>query len=210
MNILYDRPSLEKRAATQPSDKLSATPSSIKLKYIAKDIKDQLDPIMMPTGIANTQLGSNVGSRGLSSTQYLDLCHVVPPWIMKRVLTLATDKNDVFEMRSSGFFNFLKGEPRRRMRESLAELELASTILLQEDLRSNPDLASFVPVEFTVALNATATGNSLAPRERAAIVIIQHDADEILTPYILTSSYREFLHLKWESLAWLLTEAADE
>lgn len=208
MNIPNDRPSQEKRAATQPSDKLSATLSNIKLKYIAKDIKYQLDPIMMPTGIVNTQLEYNAGSRVLSSTRYLNHCQVVPPWMMKRVLALATDKNDVHEMRSSGSFHFLKGEPRRRIKESLAELELTSTILLQEDLHSSPELASLVPVEFTKALRATGTGISLAPRERAAIVIIQHDADEILTLDILASFYCEFLNLKWVSLAWLLTEAA--
>jgi hypothetical protein len=210
MNTIYDRPSLEKRAAPRPSHKPNAAPVNFKLKYIVKDIKDQLDPLMMPTGVENIQLESDVGSRGLSSTQYLDLCQVVPSWIMKKVLALATDKNDIYEMRSSGSFHFLKGEPRRKMKESLYELELTSTILLQEDLHSSPELASLVPVEFIVALEATGTGVSLAPRERAAIVIIQHDADEILTPDILASSYREFLHLKWESLERLLTEAANE
>ncbi len=140
---------------------------------------------------------------------YMANIATVPDWMMKKVLQLVTERNDIYELRSGIFEKLLQSEPRRRMKESLFELEFKATVLLQVELRMAPQLGDIVP-EFATALRATVVGSTLSPRERAAIVIIQSDADVIRLNCNLDFNNEEFLRLKWSSLASLLKEGDDE
>ena len=141
-------------------------------------------------------------------TTYLDRCRTVPPAMMEQILHLTTERNDVFELRSGVFVKLLQNEPRKRMAESLGELIFEAVVNLQAELLSFPSLAALAP-DFVQALKyAPSTGDTLAPRELAAAIIITAAA-RISTPENIGDNFEEFIALKWQALASIL-EAAHE
>lgn len=89
----------------------------------------------------------------------------------------------------------MKDDPWPSLDPYFLELEYYSFLNLQNDLRIHSELSEFVPPEFAKALMAASNSSTLAPLERAAIVIIEEDTKNAL---IATND------MKWNSLASLL------
>lgn len=140
---------------------------------------------------------------------YQKQVETVPGWMKEKVLRLATERNDIFEMRYGILGKLMESEPRRRLVQSLFELEYEATVLLRAELRLAPELEDLLP-EFTAVLKTSVDGSTLSPRERAAIVIIQNDSVNAGFMELMEHDFNEYIRLKWLSLARLLKEAVDE
>lgn len=122
---------------------------------------------------------------GLLIAAYLERVSHTPAWMIERVARIAHDR---------------KGD--RSLRESVAQLELEATSVLRGELDTFPLLAALVPEDFIQALKA-GSGSTMAPRERAAIVLVEADLGKNV-PDNLTGCLEAFLELKWAGLDWLL------
>ncbi|HWR10646.1 MAG TPA: hypothetical protein VN445_02390 [Rectinemataceae bacterium] len=128
----------------------------------------------------------------MNDTTYLDHVRIVPEWMTRKVGRLARD--------------WKKSQGLDTIAEAIGTLENCTVNVLKGEHTVLPALGNHVPADFRKALIA-GTGNNLAPLERAAIVIVDHDAG-VSTPGNLDDCFSEFLNLKWISLDSLL-EGAD-
>jgi hypothetical protein len=126
-----------------------------------------------------------------TSKTYMERVNSVPAWMMTRVVKIASM------------------QVAQNIQEAIAQLEREAAIVLQGELFAFPRLAGLVPVAFVNALRA-GNESTLAPRERAAIVLIQDDAERSAYANIEGAHLEDFLRIKWATLDWMLEVAVDD
>jgi len=124
-------------------------------------------------------------------TPYIEHCQNVPKWMIKKVATIACNFRD-----------------ESNVENAYHQLVFNAAIILQAELITSPALSLIVPLEFSKALKA-GTGSNLSPLECMAIIILQYEAEEA-PPVNIEENFKEYLHLKWESLNSLLERNSDE
>ncbi len=124
-------------------------------------------------------------------TPYIEHCQNVPKWMINKVATIAR--------------NF-SGES--NVQNAYNQLVFEAATVLQAELKTISDLSLIVPKEFVLALEA-GTGTNLSHLECTAIIILQNDAGKAM-PINIDEHFEEYLHLKWESLNFLLERNSDE
>lgn len=140
----------------------------------------------------------------VAESTYLEHCKVLPEWVSKRVVTIASRKRDSAEIRDSTIGRkFLKDSPSLPLERYIRELEYLGTVVLQGELKEYPELANHVPEPFISALVHSSTGTNLSPLEQAVIIIIDEDSSSATHTDFL-SDIVAFLHLKWESIGMML------
>lgn len=149
----------------------------------------------------------------MTTSEYLDHSKRVPSWMSFRVMKLAIERSDIEELRGGIIGRYMKVVPRSHLIPSLYELEYTALGLLHIDLRFYPVVSNLVPEEFLKAIRNTHTAASLAPRERASIVINAAEARECGQERALfarSETADALTRLKWEALNSLLTEEAGD
>lgn len=123
-----------------------------------------------------------------TGTTYIEHVHLVPDWMLAKVVKIAKDRK-----RIHGLDSFA---------EAVSALEYEAAQQLKADIVVFPDLGESVPPYFLQALRV-GVGNNLSPLERALIVLIVEDST-LTTPENVGDVLREYLSLKWHALADLL------
>lgn len=121
-----------------------------------------------------------------------------PAWLRERVVKIARE----YEADTNPTLGQKAPPPQKKnLAEIILQLEFKAVTVLKGELIALPSLLELVNKDFLHALGMTASGSTLSPMERAAVVVLEHDA-RLMTAKI--HDLDELLTLKWLTLAEML------
>lgn len=133
-----------------------------------------------------------------------------PSWMIRKAARIAREYAET----ESGITGAMKAHvPERKpdlARAISNSIYNAGSILLSGELAAYPSVKDLVPREFLETFLLAPSGSSLSQQERLAIIITDYDAKTVIVAIDTSDdeTLKEFIMLKWQALASLLTEEA--